>query len=220
MLANTAADSRSSISPILSTTAVTVCSEAGNATCTAQGNRICLQTIPEDADTDIVVFPTCGNCAFGYLEWNETCLNIETDIDYDLVLDLIDEYAPQYTNPDIPDEERVERLQLLAAVISYYDSRIPPLPFRLGLNKYSLDTAAERLQRLGTIVRNDTANVLPRYDFEAARRHLKAAAGAGATRGFHAVPSAVDHATAGAMTEVKDQGRCGCWCVLLLLPLY
>jgi len=198
---------------------ITVCSEGGNATCTAQGNRICLQTIA--ADTAAAVNETCGHCAFGYLEWQENCLNIETDIDYNLVLDLIDEYAPQYSNPaNVSDEERVESLQILAALISYYDSRIPPLPFRLGLNRYSLDTAAERRQRLGTSVRNDTANVLPRYDFAAARRHLQQREQSDGNLTLDDLPSAVDHATAGHMTEVKDQGRCGCWCVVQLLPLY
>jgi len=117
---------------------------------------------------------------------------------------LIDEYAPQFSS-NASDAVRVGRLVLLAEVISFFESRVPPPNFRLGLNKFSLDVPEERKQLLGTVVDELAASrretLLPRFD---PGRRLQE---------FENLPSEVDWEAAGAMTDVKDQGRCGCWCV-------
>jgi hypothetical protein len=178
----------------------------GNATCLANGNKICLNT---DGIEE------CGNCLNGYIAIAGNCTFIE-NIDFQVVLDLIDIYAPQFTS-NATEEVRVQRLKLLCQVVSFLKSRIPPLPFQLDLNQFSMDTEEERQQRLGYQHMDGLDNLIPRFDPEThtlSRRQRR-------RRGLFRrqlqefkVPDKKDHAADGAVTAVKDQGRCGCcWAV-------
>ena len=91
----------------------------GNATCEAEGNRICLKTGELEE---------CGNCMNGFLEiGNSTNCTFIDDFDFQIILDLIDTYLPQLTS-NATNEERLVRLKVLAKVVSFFRSRIPPLP--------------------------------------------------------------------------------------------
>jgi len=173
---------------------VSVCSADGNTTCTEAGNRVCLLNTTSGEDE-------CGNCAFDYIEFREECLFID-DIDFDLVSQLIDTYAPQFTATNVTNDQRVQRLKLLTQVVSFFNSRVPPFQFQLGLNRFSLDVEGERAQLLGTFIDESSADTLPRFEGRRARSLQD-----------EPLPLEVDWAAADAMTMVKDQGRCGCWYV-------
>lgn len=177
----------------VSDTTITVCSADGNTTCTGDGNRVCLLNTTSSEES-------CGNCAFGYIEFQGECIFIE-DINVTIVTQIIETYAPQLSARNVTDAVRVARLKLLAQVVSYFNSLVPPVRFQLGLNKYSLDVEEERAQLLGTFAKEGSSDALPRYDFGGRRRSLQ----------DDPLPLKVDWNEAGAMTDVKDQGRCGCW---------
>ena len=133
----------------------------GNATCDPEF-RVCLN------DTSIPGGnATCGNCQDGYIDIeiiDMGCLLID-DIDFNIIARLIEVFAPQYIDSSVTTETRVERLKFLARAVSFLESRIPPLPFDLELNEYSMDTEEERKQLLGTTVLENIDIDLPRFNF-------------------------------------------------------
>lgn len=163
---------------------------------------------------------TCGNCQNGYIEFRDNCYDIDA-INFTFVLDLIEEFQPRLTAAAgaATDELRIQRLETLARVVSEYQSRIPPLPFELGLNRYSVDTPEERRQLLGTrAAENIDGEALPSFDTTADISLSEAAEERRKFRRFlqntRSNPPSVDWEAAGAMTDVKDQERCGCcWAV-------
>lgn len=150
----------------------------------------------------------------GYVEIEGNCKFID-DIDFQVVLDLIDTYTPQFTS-NATDQVRVRRLKILCRVVSFLESRIPPLPFRLGLNRFSMDTEEERQQRLGYQHVDGLDSLIPRFDPETNSLSSRRRRGLLSRRQLDEiiVPDMKDHAADGALTAVKDQGRCGCcWAV-------
>ena len=120
--------------------------------------------------------------------------------------DLLVAYDPQLTS-QTTQEQRIQGLQDLCWYISRIQSAIPPVEFELDLNQFALDTKEEEKQRQGYVYEEVDPNVFPRFETnetERLRRQLQ----------YRPVPEAVDYAAQGAMTPVKDQGRCGCcWAV-------
>jgi hypothetical protein len=106
----------------------------------------------------------CKSCLNGYIEYNSTCYNItelqqETQF-FDILSEMIEAFTPDFVaSRNITREERVNRLVESAKVISYWQSLVPPVLFRLGLNDESTLTSEERKMRLG--VRSDI-----RFDLE------------------------------------------------------
>ena len=52
----------------------------------------------------------------------------------------------------------------MAREVSFFQSRIPPLPYQLGLNRYSMDTEEEQRQLAGTYALEDIETDLSRID--------------------------------------------------------
>ena len=62
---------------------------------------------------------------------------------------MIEVFTPEYADKSITTEERANRLVDVSKVISYWESRMPPVQFNLKLNEESTLTMEERLMRLG-----------------------------------------------------------------------
>ncbi|KAL7472688.1 hypothetical protein ACHAXS_013059 [Conticribra weissflogii] len=95
----------------------------------------------------------CGYCINGFVEIRDECYNI-TEIgneSFVLLADLLEEFLPEYANPDVTTEVRAQRLETVSRVISFWNSRVPPPSFSLGLTKETFLTSQERRKRLGIL---------------------------------------------------------------------
>jgi C1A family cysteine protease len=120
-------------------------------------------------------------------------------------LDLVSNHRQEdpliYLQVELNPEERLKLLYIVLRIISAENSQIPPLPYKLGINKFSADTAAER-KTLSGFVFNQAAS--DEFGEQFGRFPTPT------NRELQNLPPEKDWVKDGAVTDVKDQGRCGC----------
>lgn len=180
------------------------CGDEMDTACATDESRFCY--LSNDTET-----PTCGNCLPGFVEWRtRSCIN-EDQVDIALFLD---EYEPVYATT-VSNAVRATLLLKTIRFLAAYQNQNPPLPFKLGLNKFSADSEEDKKSLLGftPVVVQSSSSSSGGEDVETAPP-LPVTFESTTVEANRDLPSQVDWVSQGAVTSVKDQERCGCcWAV-------